>query len=238
MKLLTGGDSSPLPERETEYPSNELEEAKLRLDKLDVPACSPWPLIKTEFQCENGEDESPQVATKEVPYLATELARAEKGLHPHSKGNWDRICLESFTVWRTSDITEWKGGQRLWGTRSVFNHCRPPLTLVFNTKSHLLGRRSKSFGKRRSPRYCGDSWSIGRKCTKSGMCAKDVWPGTWTRVPVMILVDPEWKTPLIWGLPDSWKPIGIQLQRKIHALPQSERNVAAVEGVVSPGRRT
>lgn len=41
MKLLTGGGSSPLPERETEYPSNELEEAKLRLDKLDVPACSP-----------------------------------------------------------------------------------------------------------------------------------------------------------------------------------------------------
>lgn len=52
--------------------------------------------------------------------------------------------------------------------------------------------------------------------------------------PVMIPVDPKCMTPLIWGLPDSLKAMGIQLKGKKQATPQSERAVAALEGLLSP----
>lgn len=56
--------------------------------------------------------------------------------------------------------------------------------------------------------------------------------------PIVIPVDPERMTPLILGLPDSLKAIGIQLQGKIQATSQSERAVAALEGLLSPDRKT
>ena len=51
--------------------------------------------------------------------------------------------------------------------------------------------------------------------------------------PMMMPVDPERMTPLIKGLPESLKPIGIQLQGKIQALSQGERTRAALEGTVT-----
>ena len=52
--------------------------------------------------------------------------------------------------------------------------------------------------------------------------------------PMMMPVDPERMTPLIKGLPESLKPIGIQLQGKIQALSQGERTQAVLEGTVTP----
>ena len=50
---------------------------------------------------------------------------------------------------------------------------------------------------------------------------------------MMMTVDPERMTPLIRGLPESMKPIGIQLQGKIQALSQGERTQAVLEGTVT-----
>ena len=51
--------------------------------------------------------------------------------------------------------------------------------------------------------------------------------------PVMMPVDPERMIPLIRGLPESLKLIGIQLQEKIKALSQGERTWAVLEGTVT-----
>ena len=50
---------------------------------------------------------------------------------------------------------------------------------------------------------------------------------------MMMTVDPERMTPLTRGLPESLKPIGIQLQGKIQALSQGERTQAVLEGTVT-----
>jgi len=50
---------------------------------------------------------------------------------------------------------------------------------------------------------------------------------------MMMTVDPERMIPLIRGLPESLKPIGIQLQGKIQAMSQGERAQAVLEGTVS-----
>ena len=55
--------------------------------------------------------------------------------------------------------------------------------------------------------------------------------------PMMMLVDPERMIPLIRGLPDSLKPIGIQLQGKIQNTPEGERVMAALEGIMTPDQR-
>lgn len=47
---------------------------------------------------------------------------------------------------------------------------------------------------------------------------------------MMIPVDPERMTPLIRGLPDSLKPIGIQLKGRIQNTSNGERIMAALEG--------
>ena len=51
--------------------------------------------------------------------------------------------------------------------------------------------------------------------------------------PMMMPVDPERMIALIRGLPESLKPIGIQLQGKIQAMSQGERAQAVLEGTVS-----
>ena len=46
--------------------------------------------------------------------------------------------------------------------------------------------------------------------------------------PVMMPADTERMTPLIRGLPESLKPVSIQLQGKIQAMPQGERSPGSV----------
>jgi len=54
---------------------------------------------------------------------------------------------------------------------------------------------------------------------------------------MLLPTDPERMTPLIRGLPDSLKPIGIQLQGRIQNIPGEERTAAALEGGAAPDRR-
>ncbi|KAM4672100.1 LOW QUALITY PROTEIN: EF-hand calcium-binding domain-containing protein 4B [Amazona ochrocephala] len=56
--------------------------------------------------------------------------------------------------------------------------------------------------------------------------------------PMMTLVDPKCMTPLIQCLLDSLKPAGNQLQGKIQSKSQSEKAVAAPEGLLSPDQKT
>ena len=53
---------------------------------------------------------------------------------------------------------------------------------------------------------------------------------------MLLLADPKRMTPLIRGLPDSLKPIGIQLQGRIQNTPSEERIAAALEGGAAPDR--
>ncbi|KFR16513.1 hypothetical protein N306_03650, partial [Opisthocomus hoazin] len=55
--------------------------------------------------------------------------------------------------------------------------------------------------------------------------------------PMLLPADPARMTPLIRGLPDSLKPIGIQLQGKIQNTPSEERTAAALEEGAAPNRR-
>lgn len=54
--------------------------------------------------------------------------------------------------------------------------------------------------------------------------------------PMMLPVDPERMTPLIRGLPDSLKPIGIQLQGKIQNMPETDRVTATLERAATADR--
>jgi len=54
---------------------------------------------------------------------------------------------------------------------------------------------------------------------------------------MLLPADPERMTPLIRGLPDSLKPIGIQLQGRIQNTPSEERITAALEEGVAPDCR-
>ena len=51
--------------------------------------------------------------------------------------------------------------------------------------------------------------------------------------PMMMPVDPERMIALIRGLPESLKPIGIQLQGKIQATSLEERTRAVLEGTIT-----
>jgi len=54
--------------------------------------------------------------------------------------------------------------------------------------------------------------------------------------PMLLPADPKRMTPLIRGLPDSLKPIGIQLQGTIQNTPSEERIAAALDGGTAPDR--
>lgn len=68
-KLLAEKNTSPRSEKTIEYPHIDLEEGRLRLEKLNVPAASLHPLRKTQYTYKGGEDKFPQIPTKEVPLL-------------------------------------------------------------------------------------------------------------------------------------------------------------------------
>ena len=56
--------------------------------------------------------------------------------------------------------------------------------------------------------------------------------------PMMIPVNPERMTPLTQGLPNSLKPLGIQLQNTITNTPPSTWVTAALTGVLIPDHHT
>ncbi|KFP17688.1 hypothetical protein Z169_10904, partial [Egretta garzetta] len=186
------------------------------------------PLIKTEYSYED---------EKEIRYTATELAKLKK--------NFGRTPRESETdnVWRVSLSG---GDQILLREREAEGYWGPGVFLT--TGDHRapwsLTQRAAYWAGGLNPLERGDPLaitgtvdqlveSVQKAAFLRMMCDRKLEPRQ--ESPMMMPADPERMTPLIRGLPDSLKPIGIQLQGKIEAMPQGERVASALEGL-TPNR--
>uniref|UniRef100_A0A8B9M0A1 Uncharacterized protein n=1 Tax=Accipiter nisus TaxID=211598 RepID=A0A8B9M0A1_9AVES len=198
-----------------------------------------YPLIKTEYVYEDDSDDHPQVITKEVPFTATELAKLKK--------DFARAAKESETeyVWRVSlsggdgILLSEKEAEGYWGT-GVF------LTTDDHRAPWSLTQRAVYWDGGLNPLERGDPLAITGtvdqlvESVQKAACLQMMYD--WELkphqgFPMMMPVDPERMTPLVRGLPDSLKPIGIQLQGRIQNTPNGERIMATLEGKVSPDHR-
>ncbi|XP_072184206.1 uncharacterized protein [Excalfactoria chinensis] len=221
--------------QEKVYPFEGLKEMKERLDKLGASPAQMRPLIKTEYTFDNSEDLDPQMNVKETPFSATELAKLKK--------EFSRSPKESETeyVWRVSLtggdqilLTE-KEAEGYWGP-GVF------LTTGNNCAPWSLTQRAAYWAGGLNPLERGDPLAITGtadqlvESVQKAACLQMMYDRKLQphhESPMMMPVDPERMTPLIRGLPESLKPIGIQLQGKIQAMPRGERTRAALEGTVT-----
>ncbi|XP_072216495.1 uncharacterized protein [Excalfactoria chinensis] len=223
-----------LPQEKT-FPRKELQGMREGLDKLEDSPTQLRPLIKTEYAFDNGEDLDPKMNVKEIPFSVTELAKLKK--------DFSRSPKESETeyVWRVSltggdqiMLTE-KEAEGYWGP-GVF------LTTGNNRAPWSLTQRAAYWAGGLNPLERGDPLAITGtadqlvESVQKAACLQMMYDRRLQphhESPMMMPVDPERMTPLIRGLPESLKPIGIQLQGKIQALPQRERTQAALEGTVT-----
>ncbi|XP_015735124.2 LOW QUALITY PROTEIN: uncharacterized protein LOC107322042 [Coturnix japonica] len=221
--------------QEKVYPLEGLKEIKSRLNKLEDSPAQLRPLIKTEYTFDNSEDLDPQMNVKEIPFSATELAKLRK--------DFSRSPKESETeyVWRVSLtggdqilLTE-KEAEGYWGP-GVF------LTTGNNRAPWSLTQRAAYWAGGLNPLERGDPLAINGtvdqlvESVQKAACLQMMYDRKLQphhESPMMMPVDPERMTPLIRGLPESLKPIGIQLQGKIQAMPQGERTRAALEGSIT-----
>ncbi|XP_072183427.1 uncharacterized protein [Excalfactoria chinensis] len=219
------------------YPQEELKEAKENFNKFETPIAPLRPLIKTEYTFDNGEDLDPQMNVKEIPFSATELAKLKK--------DFSRSPRESETeyVWRVSltggdqiMLTE-KEAEGYWGP-GVF------LTTGNNRAPWSLTQRAAYWAGGLNPLERGDPLAINGtidqlvESVQKAACLQMMYDRKLQprhESPMMLPVDPERMTPLIRGLPESLKPIGIQLQSKIQAMSQGERARAVLEGAGTSG---
>ncbi|XP_065592015.1 uncharacterized protein LOC136048321 [Cyrtonyx montezumae] len=235
-EVLTGKDASDtIAPQEKIYPREELQSLKANIDKLEAPPAQLRPLIKTEYSYDNGEDLDPQMNIKETPFSATELAKLKR--------DFGRSPKESETeyVWRVSLtggdqilLTE-KEAEGYWGP-GVF------LTTGNNRAPWSLTQRAAYWAGGLNPLERGDPLAITGtvdqlvESVQKAACLQMMYDRKLQphhESPMMMPVDPERMTPLIRGLPESLKPIGIQLQGKIQAMPQGERIQAALEGAAA-----
>ncbi|XP_048793816.1 uncharacterized protein LOC125689990 [Lagopus muta] len=222
--------------REKTFPQVELPGKKERLDKLETPIAPLRPLIKTEYTFDNSEDLDPQMNIKEIPFSATELAKLKK--------DFSRSPKESETeyVWRVSltggdqiRLTE-KEAEGYWGP-GVF------LTTGNNRAPWSLTQRAAYWAGGLNPLERGDPLAITGttdqlvESVQKAACLQMMYDRKLQphhESPMMMPVDPERMTALIRGLPESLKPIGIQLQGKIQAMPQGESARPLLERTVTP----
>uniref|UniRef100_A0A8D0ET68 Uncharacterized protein n=1 Tax=Strix occidentalis caurina TaxID=311401 RepID=A0A8D0ET68_STROC len=217
------------------YPQGDLQKAKETIESLPHT----YPLVKTEYIYEDDSDNRPQVITKEVPFTATELAKLKK--------DFARTAKESETeyVWRVSlsggdgILLSEKEAEGYWGP-GVF------LTTGDHRAPWSLTQRVAYWAGGLNPLERGDPLaitgtvdqlveSVQKAACLQMMYDRELKPNQGS--PMMMPVDPERMTPLIRGLPDSLKPIGIQLQGKIQNSSNVERMTASLEGIVTPDHR-
>ncbi|XP_068280404.1 uncharacterized protein, partial [Nyctibius grandis] len=198
------------------------------------------PLVKVEYAYEDSEDNNPKMVTKEVPYTATELAKLKR--------DFSRSPKESETeyVWRVS-LTG--GDQILLSEREAEGYWGPGvfLTTGDNRAPWSLTQRAAYWAGGLNPLERGDPLALTGLVDQlvenvhKAACLQMMYDRELKlrqESPMMIPVDPERMTPLVRGLPDSLKPLGIQLQSTIRNTPQSARVTAALTGVLTPDRRT
>ncbi|KFP73809.1 hypothetical protein N311_05319, partial [Apaloderma vittatum] len=186
-------------------------------------------LVKTEYSHEDNEDFRPSVVTKEIPYSATELAKLKKESGRSPKES------ETEYVWRVSVmsgdqilLTE-QEAEGYWGL-GVF------LTTGDRRAPWSLTQRVAYWAGGLNPLERGDPLaivgtmdqlleSVQKAACMQMMHDRQLNPNQ--ESPMLLLVDSERMTPLIRGLPDSLRPIAIQLQRQIQTTTPLERSEAA-----------
>ncbi|XP_051499549.1 uncharacterized protein LOC127396039 [Apus apus] len=214
------------------YPQKELREAKARSDK--IPQLRP--LIKREYYYEDPDDEQPSSVTKEVPYSATELAKLKKEFARNAKES------ETEYVWRVSLsggdqilLTE-KEAEGYWGP-GVF------LTTGDQRAPWSLTQRAAYWASGLDPLERGDPLAIVGtmeqilESVQKAACLQMMHNGQlnpYQESPMLLTVDPERMTPLIRGLPESLRPVGIQLQGQIKATSP----LARLEEIVTQDHNT
>ncbi|XP_065592066.1 uncharacterized protein LOC136048350 [Cyrtonyx montezumae] len=235
-EVLTSKDASGASaSQEKTYPREELQGIMASVDKLEASPAQLRPLIKTEYSYDNSEDLDPQMNVKEIPFSTTELAKLKR--------DFGRSPKESETeyVWRVSLtggdqilLTE-KEAEGYWGP-GVF------LTTGNNRAPWSLTQRAAYWAGGLNPLERGDPLAITGTVdqlvenVQKAACLQMMYDRKLQlhhESPMMLPVDPERMTPLIRGLPESLKPIGIQLQGKIQAMPQGERTRAMLEGTAT-----
>jgi len=79
-----------------------------------------YPLVKTEYIYEDNSYNRPQIITKEIPFVATDLAKLRKYFARTTKES--EMCLEGVPVGGGWDFVVGKGSGRVLGPGHVFNH--------------------------------------------------------------------------------------------------------------------
>ena len=223
---------------EKDYPQGELQGAKERLDKLEASPAHTRPLIKTTF--DNSLDLDPQMNIKEIPFSATELAKLKK--------DFSRSPKESETeyVWRVS-LTG--GGQILLTEKEAEGYWGPGvfLTTGNNHAPWSLTQKAAYWAGGLNPLERGDPLAITGTIVQlvdnvqKAACLQIIYDRKLQphhESAMLLPVNPERLTPLIRGLPELLKPIGIQLQGKVQTVSQGERTWAALEGSVTPNHQS
>ncbi|GAB0210179.1 hypothetical protein GRJ2_003483700 [Grus japonensis] len=232
-QLLADTTCEEIPPRsEIGYPFNDLQAAKKKVEKLEP--LSLRPLVKTEYIYDDEQDQSPQVTTKEVPYTAVKLVKLKK--------EFGRTPKESETeyVWR---VLLSGGDQILLSEREAEGYWGPGVFLT--TGNHRapwsLTQRAAYWAGGLNPLERGDPLAITGtvdqlvESVQKAACLQVMYDRKLEprqESPMMMPADPERMTPLIRGLPNSLKLIGIQLHGKIQAMPQGDRVAAALEGLM------
>lgn len=203
------------------YPQGDLQRAK---EAVENPPHM-YPLVKTEYLYESDSNNRPQIVTKETPFTVTELAKLRK--------DFSRTPRESETeyVWKVSLSG---GDEILLSEKEAEGYCGPGvfLTTSNNQAPWSLTQRAAYWAGGLNPLERGDPLAITGtvdqlvESIQKAACLQMMYDRKLDVdqvSPMLIPVDPEWMTPLIRGLPDSLKPIGIQLQGKIENAPVAGR---------------
>ncbi|XP_049671620.1 uncharacterized protein LOC126045078 [Accipiter gentilis] len=217
------------------YPQGDLQRAKETIESCPH-VC---PVIKTEYVYEDSSDDRPQVITKEAPYTATELAKLRK--------DFSRMAKESETeyVWRVSltggdgILLSEKEAEGYWGP-GVFlttgDH-RAPWSLTQRAAYWAGGLNAMERGDPLAITGTVDQLveSVQKAACIQMMYDRELKPHQGS--PMTLPVVPERMSILIRGLPDSLRPVGIQLRGTILNTLNGERSRSTLEGRMSPDHR-
>lgn len=188
-----------------------------------------------DIEIENEEDKFPKITTKDLPYTATELAKLKKESDCTPKES------ETEYVWRVS----LSGGDHILPSeKEAKGYWGPGVSLTPGDHHAPLPstQRAAYWAGGLNPLKTRDPFTITRrvdqliKNVQKVVCLQMMYNRELKQEsPVMILVYPELKNSLFWVLLNTLKTMGTQLQGKTQAMSQSERAVAALEGLLLSG---
>ncbi|KFQ19561.1 hypothetical protein N331_10124, partial [Merops nubicus] len=183
------------------------------------------PLIKTEYTYLNGEDSDPQITTKETPYTAAELAKLKREYRcPPKESETEDVWHVVLTGGDPVQLSEQEPSAH-WGhgvSLTTRDKCAP----------WPLAQRAASWAGDLNPLDRGDPpattgtadqllESAHRAACLQKIHERKLIPRCESQM--MLPVNPEIVTPLIKGLPESFKSTGIDLQGSIVSKGPAER---------------